>query len=389
MGNKFPIRSKYWKFELKILQGGNQAMRKIGEQEIEDIAVGAAILGTGGGGNPYVGKLMAIQAVKDYGEITLLDVDEVPDEVLVVPSAGMGAPTVSAEKLPSGDEAQAAFESLESYLGKKIYATMPIEAGGMNSMLPLILGAKLGLPVVDVDGMGRAFPELQMVTFHLDGVSTTPMALADERGNSIILNTVDNVWTERLARSATIQMGGRATTAIYPMTGKDIKKSGIRSILQLEEDIGKAIRLAKENGVDPIKEVLKVTNGFELFHGKVSDIDRKMETGFTRGLAMFEGIHAYRGETLEVRFQNEHLIAKKGQELLCVTPDLIAVLDAETALPITTEAIKYGARCVVIGMPCNPKWRTEKGIATVGPKYFGYDVDYVPVEELMKKGAES
>jgi uncharacterized protein len=69
-----------------------------------------------------------------------------------------------------------------------------------------------------------------------------------------------------------------------------------------------------------------------------------------------------------------------------VTPDLIAVLDAETGLPITTEGIRYGARCVVIGIPCNPKWRTAKGIETVGPKYFGYDVDYVPVEELVKKG---
>ncbi|MDQ0218666.1 DUF917 family protein [Peribacillus cavernae] len=130
-------------------------MRKLGKQEIEDIAVGAALLGTGGGGDPYIGKLMALQAIEEHGEITLLNADEVPDDALVVPSAMMGAPTVMLEKAPSGEEAINAFKNLESYLGKEIFATMPIEAGGLNSMLPLALAATLGLPVVDADGMGR------------------------------------------------------------------------------------------------------------------------------------------------------------------------------------------------------------------------------------------
>jgi uncharacterized protein len=364
-------------------------MRIIGKQEIEDIAVGAALLGTGGGGDPYIGKLMALQAIEEYGEITLLDVDEVPDDALVVPSAMMGAPTVMIEKAPSGEEAISAFKNLESYLGKEIFATMPIEAGGLNSMLPLALAARMGIPVVDVDGMGRAFPELQMVTFYLDGVSATPMVIADEKGNTSLLSTINNVWTERIARSATIEMGGSTMTAIYPMTGKNLKDSGIHNILKLEEELGKAIRLAKQNNADPIKEALKCADGFELFRGKVVDVNRKTESGFAKGVATFEGINQYKGETLEVRFQNEHLLAQTNQRLLCVTPDLIAVLDAETGLPITTEAIRYGARCVIVGIPCDPKWRTEKGIKTVGPKYFNYDVDYVPVEELVKRGVKA
>ncbi|KMY48702.1 DUF917 domain-containing protein [Peribacillus loiseleuriae] len=361
-------------------------MRKIGKQEIEDIAIGAALLGTGGGGDPYIGKLMALQAIEEYGEVTLLDVDEVPDDALVVPSSMMGAPTVMLEKAPSGEEAIEAFQLLEKYLGKKIYATFPIEAGGVNSMIPFALAARLGLPVIDADGMGRAFPELQMVTFYLDGIPATPGVFADEKGNTALLSTINNIWTERIARAATIQMGGSTMVAMYSMTGKNLKESGIRNILKLEEEIGKAIRFAKQNNVNPINEVLNKVGGFELFRGKVSDINRKTETGFARGTATFDGLNEYKGETLKLSFQNEHLLARTEQRLLCVTPDLIAVLDAETGLPITTEGIRYGARCVVIGIPCHPKWRTEKGIETVGPKYFGYDVDYVPVEELMKKG---
>ena len=79
-------------------------MRKIGIKEIEDIALGAALLGAGGGGDPYVGKLVAMGAVKECGEVTLLDPDEIPDDALVVPIAMMGAPTVLAEKGIGGSE---------------------------------------------------------------------------------------------------------------------------------------------------------------------------------------------------------------------------------------------------------------------------------------------
>lgn len=363
-------------------------MRYIGKEEIENIAIGAALLGTGGGGDPYIGKLMALQAVEEYGPIQLLSVDEVPDDALVVPSAMMGAPTVMVEKIPSGEEAVAAFEAIQEYLGKKVYATMPIEAGGVNSLLPLALAARLGLPVIDADGMGRAFPELQMVTFHLDDVPATPMVISDEKGNSLVLNTITSLWAERIARTATIEMGGSVMLAIYPMDGKTVKRSAIHNILTLEEKIGKTIREAKGRNEDPIEEVLKLTNGHRLFKGKVTDIRRKTEEGFAKGTAIIEGLDEYKDEECFLHFQNEHLLAETKDRVLCMTPDLIAVLDSDTGMPITTEGLRYGARCIVVGMPANPKWRTPKGIETAGPRYFGYDLDFTTLEDLVNKGAK-
>ena len=40
-------------------------------------------------------------------------------------------------------------------------------------MLPIAASARIGLPMVDADGMGRAFPELQMVTFTMGGMSAS------------------------------------------------------------------------------------------------------------------------------------------------------------------------------------------------------------------------
>lgn len=358
-------------------------MRKLGKQEIEDIAIGAALLGTGGGGDPYIGKLMALQAIEEHGEITLLSPDEIPEDAVIVSSAMMGAPTVLFEKPPSGEESINAFKTLEAYLGKEIYATFPIEAGGLNSMQPLALAAELGIPVIDADGMGRAFPALHMVTFYLDGMEASPMVMADEKGNTALMTTINSAWTEKLARPVTSEMGGSAMLAIYPMTGKNIKDSGIHHILTFAEEIGRTIRLAREQNADPIAAVLKVTDGYELFRGKVKDIHRRTEGGFVKGTAQIEGIANDRGETLQLHFQNEHLLAETEEHVLCTTPDLIAVLDVETGMPITTEGIKYGARCVVIAVKCDAKWRTEAGIQLVGPNNFGYDLQYVPIEQLM------
>ena len=109
-------------------------MRKLGIQQIEDIALGASLLGAGGGGDPYIGKLMAIGAVRECGEVTLISPEEVPDDALIMPIAMMGAPTVLCEKGIGGTEYKRIFEMVERYFGRKVYATMPMEAGGVNSM---------------------------------------------------------------------------------------------------------------------------------------------------------------------------------------------------------------------------------------------------------------
>ncbi|MCG8483366.1 MAG: DUF917 domain-containing protein [Clostridia bacterium] len=359
-------------------------MRKLDAQAIKDMALGASLLGTGGGGDPYVGKLMALQAIKNHGPVTMIDVDEVPDDAFVVPTAMMGAPTVLIEKIANGSEFKRGFEAMEKYFGKKIYATMPIEAGGVNSMLPLAVAAQMQVPIIDADGMGRAFPELQMVTYHLHGITSGPMVVTDEKGNVAVLDTISNQWSENIARAMTVAQGGSVMICIYPMTGKDIKACGIRDIMTYSEEIGKAIRQSNQYDIPPVKQLLDKINGYELFRGKITDVLRETRGGFNFGTVKLDGLEAYKGENCEVGFQNENLVVNKNDQVLATTPDLICLVDIENITPITTDALEYGRRVLVIGIKCDPKWRTQKGIETVGPRYFGYDMDYLPIEERMK-----
>jgi DUF917 family protein len=363
--------------------------RLVTEQDLEDLARGAAVLGTGGGGNPYIGKLIAQQAVHVHSPVQLVGAEEVPDDALVVQSAMMGAPTVMVEKLPAGDEICRAFEALQSYLGRQVTHATCAEAGGLNSTIPFVVAATLGLPLVDADGMGRAFPEIQMIVPSMYGVSATPMAIADEKGNTGILNTIDNHWTERLARSMTIDMGCSAFIALYAMSGRQLKEAMVHDTLSLAQDVGRVIREANRAHRDAVTAVVDRLRGRLLFQGKVGDLWRRTEAGFAKGGARLDGVGPDAGSLLELRFQNEHLVAIRDGAVQASVPDLIIVLDAESGQPITTEEIRYGFRVSVLAAPCDPRWRTAAGLELVGPRYFGYDFDYVTLEERLPSPASA
>ncbi|SDX87048.1 DUF917 domain-containing protein [Eubacterium barkeri] len=360
-------------------------MRTIGLQEIEDIALGAAMLGSGGGGDPYIGKLLAIGAIKACGPVTLLSPDEIEDDALVVPMAMMGAPTILGEKGIGGTEYQQLAEMVSQFFGRPIDAIIPIEAGGVNSMIPIAAAARLGLPLVDADGMGRAFPELQMVTFTIGGMDASPMALTDEKGNTVIFRTITNAWTEELARAVTMSCGGSVSVTLYPMTGAKLKAYAVRDIITRSQTLGAAIRQVKDSDMGhPEAAFLEAAGGFGLFKGKITDVLRETRGGFNVGHVLLDGIGEFKGRRAEVEFQNENLVATVDGRILATTPDLITLVDVNTFHPITTDGVKYGKRVMVVGLPCYPLWRTPEGLALVGPRYFGCDTDYIPLEERVK-----
>jgi DUF917 family protein len=363
-------------------------VRELGPEDLRDLARGAAVLGTGGGGDPTIGRLLVEAALAEGGRVALLDPDDLDDDAFVVPTAMMGAPTVFVEKIPAGGEAVAALHALERHLGRGADATMPVECGGINSMIPLVVGARTGLPVVDADGMGRAFPELQMETFGVYGVPGSPMAISDERGGSAIIETGDaNQRMEWYARGLTIRMGGAAHIANYPMSGADVKRTAVPRTLSLGVLVGRTIREARERHSDPfaaLADALAGTlyeHGEVIYTGKVVDVMRRTLDGFARGNAWVEGFGAGE-ERLELAFQNEHLVARVGGRVRAIVPDLICVLDAETAEPITTEQLRYGQRVRVFAISTPPVMRSPEALAVFGPQAFGLDHAYVPVETL-------
>ena len=339
-------------------------------QDVPDLARGAAVLGTGGGGDPHIGALLATQAIATHGPVTVVSADELPDDAVVVMVAMMGAPTVMVEKLPSLDEVVAPLRAMEPLLDAPVTHIACAEIGGVNSTIPVAAAAALGLPLLDADAMGRAFPELQMVLPTLFDVPASPMAFADEKGNTGVLHTIDNLWAERIARVACVEMGCSVIITLFPQSGAQVRKTMVLGSLSQATAVGAAIGGARAANEDPVARVVEELRGRELFAGKVVDVERATTAGFARGRARIDG----EAGTLALSFQNEHLMAQLGDEVLVTTPDLIMVLEHDSGEPITTEALRYGQRVRVIAAPSDERWHSPVALGMVGPGYFGYSV---------------
>lgn len=185
----------------------------------------------------------------------------------------------------------------------------------------------------------------------------------------------------------TMSCGGSVSVSLYPMTGAQMKEFAVRNIVTRSQKLGEAIRTVKDcKGQTPEEHFLEFSEGFKLFKGKIADVLRETRGAFNFGKVMLEGIGEYKGRTAFVEFQNENLTATVDGELLATTPDLICLVDTETFAPVTTDALKYGKRVLVVGLKCFDMWRTPAGLELVGPRYFGVDTDYIPLEERCKGG---
>jgi DUF917 family protein len=156
------------------------------------------------------------------------------------------------------------------------------------------------------------------------------------------------------------------------------KKAVVRGTLSLCARLGRTLKETRAAHGEPVAAIAGILSARIIFHGRVKDIDRRTVGGFARGTARFEGVEEWRGRSLRLDFQNEFLIAERDGQLLVTTPDLITLLEAESGNPVTADALRYGLRLVALAFPSNPQWLTPAGIALVGPRYFGYDVDYTP-----------
>jgi DUF917 family protein len=231
--------------------------------------------------------------------------------------------------------------------------------------------------VIDADAMGRAFPEAQMTSFAIGGLQPFPLTLADVRDNEVIVARAASwKWMERLSRKACVEVGSTAATCKAPRTGKEVKDWGILHTTTKAIRIGRVVRDARRRKADPIQALLEAEGGKSLFRGKVKDVKRRTTEGFLRGFAEIEGLESDRGHRFRLEFQNEFAVGLLDGEPRATVPDILTVLDAVSGEAIGTETLRYGQRVTVGALPAPPLLTTARGLQLVGPRAFGYDLDF-------------
>jgi DUF917 family protein len=356
-------------------------------EHLDDLALGSVFLATGGGGDPHVPQLIAEQAMRRYGPVQVIAPDTLDDDALIVAIGGVGAPTVSLELLPSVDDAARTLDAFEKHVGRKVDAVVSFEIGGGNSLIPLVAAAGKGIPVVDGDGMGRALPEAQMMSYAIAGVDPTPAVAYDYAGNITTFSTSSTPVYERHIRSLTMASGGMITTAEHPMSGSQLKGSIIPGTLSYSIELGQTLRENRGSADDLLAPLQSIFKGSiygecrKLFTGKVTDKATTITGGYDVGEATIESFSG-NGPTLSISIKNEYLLARLDGKVVASVPDLIIIVDFETSSPINAERLRYGQRVAVFAVGCPQFYRSPKALRVVGPRCFGFDLDYVPLEEI-------
>ncbi|MEX0158666.1 MULTISPECIES: DUF917 domain-containing protein [unclassified Microbacterium] len=350
------------------------------ETDVDDFAFGCALLGTGGGGSVGGARLEVAHAIREFGPVPVVHLDDLPPDGLVMPLSSVGAPTVSFEMLNSGGEAAAVLSAVEKEFGRTVVAVMASEIGGSNGVGTAMWAARLGLPLLDADAMGRAFPEVQMVSFYVAGAPVAPLCMADFQGNVATFRPIDGAWSESLARAFSVACGGVALMSDYTMTAGEMAGRIVAGSVSRAHALGRAARASS----DPVAAIRKELGAFRLISGKVTELERRTGGGFVRGSFVISGTGDDKARNVRIDIQNENLMASEGGRALATVPDLISVIDSQTGVAIATEELLHGMRVTALAWPSDPLWRTERGVQTVGPRAFGYDLDYVPIEELHR-----
>ena len=351
------------------------------ENDLRPLSIGAALLGTGGGGNPYVGMLRTRELMRKGASVRVLPLDALPDDAWIAEVGGIGAPVVGVEKFEEGAECFRAMRATEEAMGVKVSATISGEIGGSNAMEPIITAAQAGLPVIDGDGMGRAFPEVQMSTFMIYGAKPAPSAIADEKGNVVVFkDVIDMYWLETFARGIAVNMGAAAGFAIAPMRMDFIRRTAVPGTVTQALEIGHAVLAARAKRQNVVDKVCEATGACVFFTGKITDVRRELIGGFARGKAVITGIDDWAGSEAQIAIQNENLVLWVDGVPKVVVPDLIMNLELDTGEPITTEILRYGQRVAVIGLPAHDLMKTPQALEVVGPKAFGYpELTFTPL----------
>ena len=362
-------------------------------QQVEDFVRGCAFMGTGGGGLPENGIQSLMTEIEAGNEVGWTDVSEIADDVMTACPFLMGSiapltPELIAEMEdfgftnpinPQKEQLAKALLKLGDFCGSKIGAVVPIELGGANTPGGLAAGCSIGAVCVDGDYTGRAIPEIQQTTPYLHDKTLWPVASVDEYGDVSYIETAVNYRiVERIGKKIAESAYGLVGQAGFLMPASEMKECVNAGTLSRCYEIGKMIREAREAGEDPVKGVADKLGGWVLGTGTVTGKET-WDDGY------YYGYHTITGEkdTFKIFFKNENHVLWKNDEPFITSPDIISVVDAETGEPIPNPLIAEGQKVCIIGLKADPAFRNEKGIDILGPRYFKFDFDYVPIEERL------
>ncbi len=317
----------------------------------EQILLGGWFLGGGGGGLPEGGREV-LEQVLQLGPVRFLDPALPEERDLIVTASLVGSPAsdTSCIALHHYQEVHQRFLREQD---APIKAFVTNEAGGHSVTNGWVISAVTGIPMLDAACNGRAHPTGAMgaIGLHaLPGYRSLQTAAGGAGDRELAISVMGTVESASNAvRNAAVQAGGYVTVLRNPVTAGYFRKNAALGCVTQCRRLGE---LWQDNCGD-IRRLLGALEGSLdcrlLDMGRVQTVDLRISGGFDVGACLVETA----GAPLEVTFMNEYLTVLREGRRLSTFPDLIALIDCGTCLPICSAQLKAGADVAVVSVPAH------------------------------------
>jgi DUF917 family protein len=359
-------------------------------RDLEDILLGATLLGSGGGGPRVVGQQILESLVKRGTLPTLIGVGDLEDDAWGAVSAFAGSPDGAASGSFDWSPATEAFKDMIAWgeaNRRPMAFVLPVELGGGNSFIPLAVAASLSpaLPVVDCAGARRAVPGLPELSYAAPpGVPVSPMVLASPTDRMRVEVTGARLADDVL-RSVVVSsgFGEEAGVALWPMNGATVKTAAVVGATTYAQKLGAALREAPTGGA--VAAALRYTGGVLLAQGTITKVTASTAGGFDLTTIV---VRTDQGD-VRVFAQNENLIAYRSTSPtpLAMAPDLLGWL-TPGGVPFSNAdpEMEVGTEVSLLGMPAPAAMRAPYFVQQFldDLRTAGYGGSYVALEHLPR-----
>jgi DUF917 family protein len=341
---------------------------RLGVEDVPALARGCTVLGSGGGGATGPAELLLRHTLEETGPVPVLDPAAVPPKAVVACVGAVGSSTVMLEKPPSGPEFVRAVRAVEQHTGTVLDAVQTLEIGGVNGLLAVAAAARLGLPLLDSDAMGRAYPRIDQNAL-LGAVPVAPLALSDPNGNVLLLAQVEDGSVQRVVRALLPALGTWAGVCLHHSTAARHREHAVRGSVSRALALGRALRHSGEDGGAAF---VRAAQGEILFDGTVIEVLRSRGAVNRVGGVVSIRHAADRDRSLRLDFADEYVAAFDDGLLVANAPDVIALLDTRTWTPVGVEQIRTQQRVRLLRVPAPPELAVQRpGRIPMGLESYG------------------
>ncbi len=324
-------------------------MWKLTRENGEQILLGGWFLGGGGGGLPQGGREV-LEQVLHTDEVCFLDPADLADDALIVTASLVGSPASDTSCVADRHYREVYARFLREQ-ARPIAAFTTNEAGAHSVTNGWAISAITGIPMVDAACNGRAHPTGVMGAMGLNALPgyravQTAAGGAGERELAIsVTGTVES--TSTAVRQAAVQAGGYVTVLRNPTDAAFFRQNAALGAVSQARKVGEVWQ-RQMHDLDALLSALgQLLDCRLLGRGVIETVDLRISGGFDVGEFAVKTATA----PLEVTFMNEYMTAEQNGARLSTFPELIAVIDARTCLPVCSAQLKSGMEVAVVTVP--------------------------------------